>query len=89
MKIYFKSQTKELRSTSGGKISSINQVTYPIRSDPNVNLWSQNWTSFNDVFKMYTEIDPLMDETEAVEGDLWLSGNRTLIALNLSSKNKQ
>jgi hypothetical protein len=39
---------------------------------------------------MYTEIDPLMDETEAVEGDLWLSGNRTLIALNLSSnKTKQ
>lgn len=37
---------------------------------------------------MYTEIDPLMDETEAVEGDLWLSGNRTLIALNLSSNKK-
>ena len=30
--------------------------------------------------------EPLMDEAEGIEGDLWLSGNRTLISLNLSSK---
>lgn len=28
-----------------------------------------------------------MDEAETIDGDIWLAGNRTLISLNLSSKN--
>ncbi len=31
--------------------------------------------------------EPLMDEAEGIDGDLWLNGNRALISLNLSSKN--
>jgi hypothetical protein len=29
--------------------------------------------------------EPLMDEAEGIDGELWLSGNRTLVSLNLSS----
>lgn len=36
-----------------------------------------------------SDMDPLMDEAATIEGDLWLTGNRTLISLNLSSKNKR
>lgn len=32
------------------------------------------------------ENDPLMDEVEGIDGELYLIGNRTLISLNLSSK---
>ncbi len=28
--------------------------------------------------------EPLMEETENIEGDLWIVGNRTLLSLNLS-----
>lgn len=34
------------------------------------------------------EFEPLIDEAEAIDGDLWLSGNRVLISLNLSSTNR-
>ena len=34
---------------------------------------------------IHVENDPLMEEGEEIDGDLWLTGNRTLISLNLSS----
>lgn len=33
------------------------------------------------------ESDIFMDEVEQINGELWAPGNRTLISLNLSSKN--
>ena len=35
---------------------------------------------------MIVENDPLMEEAEEIDGELWLTGNRTLISLNLASK---
>ena len=32
--------------------------------------------------------EPLMEEIENIEGDLWIVGNRTLLSLNLSSSPK-
>lgn len=37
---------------------------------------------------MTNESDPLLGETEGIEGELLLIGNRTLLSLNLSSTKK-
>jgi hypothetical protein len=51
-----------------------------------MNVKSLSGTKISGINSLFGDNDPMMDEAEGIDGDLWLVGNRTLISLNLSSK---
>jgi len=51
-----------------------------------MNAKSLSGTKISGINSLFGDNDPMMDEAEGIDGDLWLVGNRTLISLNLSSK---